>query len=307
MRLASRIVSGAVVAAVVSSFAAFAFAQPAPTPPPPPRPPAFERPLPPGPYGMFGPAFGEDGVQWQDLTQSDPITVARRLPGLSAEQRGKLDELNAAREKQLAKMREEVNTEYTEKTKGILTDGQKKQFENVQGALNTYREKMQAAEAELLAAGGPQLVQLGKSGRLSSRSDFTLFLNLTAQQKQDVAALQMEMMTEVNKFRQANPPPKGTEGREAVMKYHAGVTEAMEKAQAAFQEKRKAVFTQEQREKLSKIEEAVKVYNEKSEAARTEMQEALRKAVMPELPKPAKEVEGELAPPGKTVETPATK
>lgn len=295
MCLASRIVSGAVVAAVVSSFAAFAFAQPAPAPPPPARPPAFERPLPP-----FGPAFGEDGVQGQDLTQTDPIALARRLPALSAEQRGKLDELNAAREKQLAAMRDEINREYAGKTREMLTDGQKKQFENVQGALNTYRDKMQAAEAELLAAGGPQLAQSGKSGRLSSRSEFTMFLNLTVQQKQDVAALQMERMTEVNKFRQANAPPKETEGREAVTKYHAGVTEAMEKARAAFQEKRKAVLTEEQREKLSKIEEAVKVYNEKREAARTEMQEAVRMGMMPE-------VEGEPAPPGKTVETPAAK
>jgi len=285
----SRIVSGGIVAVFASSVFVSALAQAEKTAPvmPPPRPtgPVFERPMmPPRPPGMSPFGLGEDGYYGQDITKLDPIMLARQYVRPSAEQSAKLQELSSERQKQLTEARREVDRQILAKVKELLTDQQKKQLDGVEAAVEVYQKKMDEAGAALAASGGDRLAMAVTAGPVSTRQDLTQYLELTPQQRTEISQLQMEMVNEMQKGRQALPPLKSMEDREAVTKYQTSMKEITDKAQANLQEKRKAVFTKEQTDKLAKMEEALRVYNEKALEARTELNEAVRKAVTAGMP-----------------------
>jgi hypothetical protein len=214
--------------------------------------------------------------------ETDPLAICSVLFSLSEEQKKGVEQLAAERGKQLEKMWEELNKQYAEKAKAVLTEAQRKAFDRAAEVLAKHRQTADAAEAALRETGGARLADRARMGLVRPGTSLVGYLELTPEQREAIRKLQMEALKELDKAREGAARPPATADKDANREYGEKITRIRDKAQADFDEKQKALLTPEQKEKLAKMDEALKAFLQKVEEAQKALQADLTEALKAE-------------------------
>ena len=197
----------------------------------------------------------------------NPMEVCALMFDLSAEQREQVARLAAEHELEMSRRAAEVDTAYVEKL-GALLDGQQAQeFSKAMEALLKFRATIAQATAELAGEGGPEFAALGREGRLTTGKGLLRFLGLSARQNAELDRLEAQRLAALREGQKGVRMPPDTKDANAMREYREAVRAARAEADAQYEKDLAQLLTDAQREKLTRLEEAVRKFQERKDDA----------------------------------------
>lgn len=136
-------------------------------------------------------------------------------------------------------------------------------------ALLKFRATIAQATAELAGEGGPEFAALGREGRLTTGKGLLRFLGLSARQNAELDRLEAQRLAALREGQKGVRMPPDTKDANAMREYREAVRAARAEADAQYEKDLAQLLTDAQREKLTRLEEAVRKFQErKGEAQR---------------------------------------
>jgi len=210
---------------------------------------------------------------------ADPMEICELMFDLSSEQTDQLAALAAQREAEMSRRAAEVDAAYVEKLGALLKPSQAREFSEAMAAVLKYRTTIAEATAELAAEGGAALAALAREGRLTTGKGLLRFAGLTPAQNAALERLEAQRLETIREGQKAIHAPQDTRDLEAMRQYREAVRALRAEADAQYETDLAELLTDAQEQKLSRLEQAVKKFQEKRDEAQRAFKRELADAL----------------------------